>query len=371
MISTRAVMYGQDVRYAAREQDVRSRPACLPAAGRQKPEFDHFVIPAQAGIQWFVSSIPACRQAGMTTGMTTERGYPAKPAIHSPLGVPLLDSSFRWNDGGGMSSFMDRMSCMRRDAYRDAGGRPRLEQAVEGVDGACPQQAGREQAVEDARSRYGQDVLYAARGQDARSRPACLPRAGRPEFDHFVIPAQAGIQWFVSSIPACRQAGMTTGMTTERGYPAKPAIHSPLGVPLLDSSFRWNDGGGMSSFMDRMSCMRREGRTPGAAMDRMSGMRRDAYRDVGGRPRLERAVEGVDVACLPQAGREQAVEDARSRYGQDVLYAARGQDVRSRPACLPRAGKSWHPAVFTIQSRASGNDPTKDGLIALNHQTGL
>ena len=67
--------------------------------------------PAQAGIQWSVSSIPACRQAGMTTGMTTERGYPAKPAIHSPLGLRLLDSSFRWNDGGGISSFMDRMSC--------------------------------------------------------------------------------------------------------------------------------------------------------------------------------------------------------------------------------------------------------------------
>ena len=68
---------------------------------RQKPESDHFVIPAKTGIQWFMSSIPACRQAGMTTGMTTERGYPAKPAIHSPLGLPLLDSSFRWNDGGG------------------------------------------------------------------------------------------------------------------------------------------------------------------------------------------------------------------------------------------------------------------------------
>ena len=37
---------------------------------------------------------------------------------------------------------------------------------------------------------YGQEVLYAARGQDARSRPA-----------------QAGIQWFRQYIPA--QAGMT------------------------------------------------------------------------------------------------------------------------------------------------------------------
>ena len=79
---------------------------------------------------------------------------------------------------------MDRMCCMRRDAYRDVGGRPRLERAVEG------------------------------------RRPAAARR--KPESDHVVIPAQAGIQWFVLSIPACRQAGMTT----ERGYPAKPAIDS-------------------------------------------------------------------------------------------------------------------------------------------------
>ena len=31
-----------------------------------------------------------------------------------------------------LSSFMDRKSCMRRDAYRDVGGRPRRERAVEG-----------------------------------------------------------------------------------------------------------------------------------------------------------------------------------------------------------------------------------------------
>ena len=121
---------------------VGNRPSRRPGAARQKPESDHFVIPAKAGIQWFRPSIPACRQAGMTTGMTTERGYPAKPAIHSPPGLPLLDSSFRWNDGGGISSFMDRMSGMRREgtpawmyACMDAGGRPRREQAVEVVDG--------------------------------------------------------------------------------------------------------------------------------------------------------------------------------------------------------------------------------------------
>ena len=36
-----------------------------------------------------------------------------------------------------------------------------------------------------------------------------------------------------------------------------------------------------------------EGRRPAAAMYRKSCMRRDAYRDVGGRPRLEQAVEGA------------------------------------------------------------------------------
>ena len=45
--------------------------------------------------------------------------------------------------------------------------------------------------------------------------------------------------------------------------------------------------------------MRREGRMPAAAMDRKSGMRRDAYRDVGGRPRLEQSVEGT----MPKAAR--------------------------------------------------------------------
>ena len=33
---------------------------------------------------------------------------------------------------------------------------------------------------QEARSRDGQDVLYAARGQDARSRPVCGERAGGP-----------------------------------------------------------------------------------------------------------------------------------------------------------------------------------------------
>ena len=99
-------------------------------------------------------------------------------------------------------------------AYRDVGGRPRLEQAVEVVDrvGNRPSRtpvAARRTPESDHFVIYGQDVRYAARGQEARSRPA-----------------KAGIQWFVLSMPACRQAGMTTGMTTERGYPAKPAIDS-------------------------------------------------------------------------------------------------------------------------------------------------
>ena len=35
-----------------------------------------------------------------------ERGYPAKPDTHSLPRPAFLDSSFRWNDNGVMSSFM-------------------------------------------------------------------------------------------------------------------------------------------------------------------------------------------------------------------------------------------------------------------------
>ena len=56
---------------------------------------------------------------------------------------------------------------------------------------------------------YGQDVLYAARGQDARSRPA-----------------KAGIQWFIQYIPA--QAGMTRFLPT---YPLRPEKHQKKSSP--------------------------------------------------------------------------------------------------------------------------------------------
>ena len=48
------------------------------------------------------------------------------------------------------------------------------------------------QVVEPRLERAAEEVLYAARGQDARSRPA-----------------KAGIQWFRPDIPACKQVGMT------------------------------------------------------------------------------------------------------------------------------------------------------------------
>ena len=60
--------------------------------------------------------------------------------------------------------------------------------------------------------------------------------------------------------------------------------------------------------------MRREGRKPVAALYAAGG---HAYRDADGRPR-----------------RERAVEEARSRDGQDVRYAARGhayRDAGGRP----------------------------------------
>ena len=78
--------------------------------------------------------------------------------------------------------------------------------------------------------------------------------------------------------------------------------------------------------LDRMSCMRRdayrdvggrpsleravEDRMSEAAMHRMSGMRRDAYRDVGGRPRLERAVD---------AYRDAGGRPRRERRSREVL----------------------------------------------------
>ena len=77
----------------------------------------------------------------------------------------------------------------------------------------------------------------------------------------------------------------------------------------------------------------------------------DAYRDVGGRPRLERAVEAVDRACPPvrwpggQAGREQAVEEARSR--PDLPAAGRRG---SSPASMQASaqGENTNPPGFKI-----------------------
>ena len=84
--------------------------------------------------------------------------------------------------------------------------------------------------------------------------------------------------------------------------------------------------------------MRREGRRPAAAMDRMSCMRRDAYRDVGGRPRLEQAVEGA----------------------------------RSRPANAgshPRhSGERRNPVVYLIHPRPGGDDHPLSGAATLKRQ---
>ena len=126
----------------------------------------------------------------------------------------------------------------------------------------------------------------------------------------------------MSSIPACRQAGMTTGMTTERGDPAKPAIHSPLGLPLLDSSFRWNDGGEMSSFMDRKSCMRREDRTSEAAMDRMSCMRREGRTSEAAMDRM---------SCMRR-------EDRMSEAAMDRKSGMRREDRMSEAAMDRKSG---------------------------------
>ena len=90
-----AVIYGQDALYAARGQEARSRDgqdalyaargraawmhayrdtgmqavdrvgnrrSRTPAAARRKPESKLSVIPAKAGIQWFIQAIPAQRE---------------------------------------------------------------------------------------------------------------------------------------------------------------------------------------------------------------------------------------------------------------------------------------------------------------------
>ena len=50
-------------------------------------------------------------------------------------------------------------------------------------------------------------------------------------------------------------------------------------------------------------------------------------------------------------------------YGQEVLYAARGQDARSRPA----AGRN--PVIETLHSRASGNDNHRQATQSVTRET--
>ena len=61
---------------------------------------------------------------------------------------------------------------------------------------------------------YGQEVLYAARGQDARSRPA-----------------KAGIQWFMPYIPAL--AGMTIRQDWRSLFPPPPGILPGIPAPFV------------------------------------------------------------------------------------------------------------------------------------------
>ena len=95
------------------------------------------------------------------------------------------------------------------------------------------------------------------------------------------------------------------------------------------------------SFMDRKSGMRREDRMPVAAMDRKSGMWRDAYRDVGGRPRLERAVEGTPAWM-------QAVDGVGNRPSRRPA-AAQMRPCRLHPRRRGRARCSAVSALFQNQ----------------------
>ena len=62
--------------------------------------------PAKAGIQWFRPSIPACKQAGMTTQYVGWREL--EQAGVSPIipPAPFLDSGLRRNDAEGETDFL-------------------------------------------------------------------------------------------------------------------------------------------------------------------------------------------------------------------------------------------------------------------------
>ena len=60
--------------------------------------------------------------------------------------------------------------------------------------------------------------------------------------------------------------------------------------------------------------------------------------------------------------REQAAEDVQSRYGQDVLYAARGQDVRSRYG---------QDVLYAARGQDVRSRPAKAGIHASKSMTGV
>ena len=114
---------------------------------------------------------------------------------------------------------------------------------------------------------------------------------------HSVIPAKAGIQWFLLYIPAW------AGMTIHPIRPvltAKAGVHLPSRHHLLDSSFRWNDDGVLFQLPD----------IPVA---------------VSFRPAHSGKTESTS---LPPS---------------------------SFPA-LRHSSESWNPVVFTLHSRLGGND---------------
>ena len=102
----------------------------------------------------------------------------------------------------------------------------------------CGKRAGSPQPPGESRNPlviYGQDVLYAARGQEARSRQA-----------------KAGIQWFIQSIPAW--AGMPiykASCQSSAGRRAPESVYHPA-IVLLDSGVRRNDDEAAGA--DRQTC---------------------------------------------------------------------------------------------------------------------
>ena len=133
--------------------------ACMDAGGRAASGTKAESVACVAELHRAPSALPARK---------TDSGRRRENRVNRPK--EALNKSIR---DLSRPSFMDRMSCMRRDAYRDVGGRPRREQAVDAYRdvGGRPR---REQAVEGVERRREQ----AAEGAGPRLKQAARINPG-------------------------------------------------------------------------------------------------------------------------------------------------------------------------------------------------